>query len=110
MTLAQLTTLNDNSSERELTIDDGIAFAKELLHAEEAYFREDAILGAGFYTWNENFITLIQQSLAENKIANFSKPQRVVFDKYILLLTDGITGNESEDIIELDTYLGGLQG
>jgi len=108
MTLTQLTTLNANSNERELTIDDGIAFTKELMREDEAYFRSESVIGAGIYTWNENFITLIQQSLAENKIANFSKQQRVVFNKYILLLTDGITGNETEDIIALDAYIGGL--
>ncbi len=108
MTLTQLTTLNDNSNERELTIDDGVAFAKELMREEYAYYKDESVIGAGIYTWNENFIELIQQSLNENKIANFSKQQRVVFDQYVLLLTDGITGNETEYIIALDTYLGGL--
>jgi len=90
------------------TVEIGMAFAKELMRVEEAYSREESVIGAGIYTWNENFIELIQQSLNENKIANFSKQQRVVFDQYVLLLTDGITGNETEDIIALDTYLGGL--
>jgi hypothetical protein len=87
---------------------DMLRIGMQLMHQADAYYREEDVLGGGIYTWNPDFILMIQQSLADNKIANFSKKQRILFNAYIALLTDGITGNEPEEVIALDTYLGGL--
>lgn len=91
-----------------VTSNDMLRIGRGLMHASEAYYREEDLLGNGIYTWNEEFVKKIQQSLAENKIANFSKVQRRLFNEYIVVITDGITGNESEAVLALDTYLGGL--
>ena len=95
--------------DKRVTQNDILQVTGKLLHKGVAYYREEALDGSGIYTWNQDFIDMLQKSISENKIANFTKEQRRLFDKYILLLTDGITGNETEDVIALDTYIGGLQ-
>jgi hypothetical protein len=87
---------------------DMLKIGRALMHQEEAYYKELALNGVGIYTWNTDFLALIQKSLNENKMANFSKQQKVLFQKYMILLTDGIVGNEPEDVLALDAYLGGL--
>ena len=94
--------------DKRVSQNDILRVSRELMHNEEPYYKELALNGVGIYTWNEHFIALIKQSLSENKVANFSKQQKVLFNKYLVLLTDGVVGNEPEDVVALDAYLGSL--
>lgn len=94
--------------DKRVSQNDMAHIGRELLGECEAYYREEALNGTGIYTWNPDFIKMVQQSINDNKMANFSKSQKILFKKYITLLTDGIVGNEPEEVIELNKYLGGL--
>lgn len=95
--------------DKRVSQNDMLKVAMQLMHHADAYYREEKLDGTGQYTWNQDFITLLQESMSSGLISNMSRKQRILFDKYVRLLTDGIIGNETEDVLELDKYIGGLK-
>lgn len=70
------------SYDSRVSQNDMLNVGRELMHECEAYITEEHLDGTLIYNWNVNFIANVQKSLSENKIANFSKAQRKLFDAY----------------------------
>lgn len=68
--------------------------------------REENLLGEGVYTWEPDFISMIDQSFASGIKGNFSKDQLALFNAYLEYIDDGLTATTPEAVIALDTYLG----
>jgi hypothetical protein len=87
---------------------DMLRISRSLIHEVESYYKEETILGLPIYIWNQEFIAMVQKSILENKISNFSKVQRKLFDQYVVLITNGVTASTSADAIALKTYIDSL--
>lgn len=77
-----------------------------LMRQGDAYYREEKTDGTGKYSWNIEFINGINSTFATGVIANFSKVQRKLFDKYMAFASDSLSTVPSEAVVQLDLYLG----
>ena len=85
---------------------DMLRIGQKLMHQTPAYVREENLLGQGVYTWDPDFIAMIDESFANGIKSNFSKPQAALFSQYVEFLQNGATANTPEAVIALDQYLG----
>lgn len=89
---------------------DKIEVAQTLLQEAEPYTLSKSITGENVYEWNKKFIEKVIESFMSTIVQNFSKKERVLFDKYVNFLINGTTGMLDEDVRELDTYIGTIKG
>ena len=108
--------INDIINSRTLTtsseceVVDKIGVTQTLLQETEPYTLSKSITGDNVYEWNKKFIEKVIESFMSTIVQNFSKKERVLFDKYVNFLINGITGTLDEDVRELDTYIGTIKG
>lgn len=108
--------INDIINSRTLTagseceVVDKIGVTQNLLQETEPYTLSKSITGDNVYEWNKKFIEKVIESFMSTIVQNFSKKERVLFDKYVNFLINGITGTLDEEVMELDTYIGTIKG
>jgi hypothetical protein len=85
---------------------DMLRIGSKLMHQAPAYIQEENLMGSLVYTWDADFIAMIDESLSNGVKANFSKVQGKLFADYITYLKNGLTPTTSEAVIALNTYLG----
>lgn len=108
--------INDIINARTLTagseceVVDKIVVTQTLLQETEPYTLSKSIIGTNVYKWNNKFIEKVIESLMSTIVQNFSKKEKVLFDKYVNFLINGTTGTLDEDVRELDTYIGTIKG
>ena len=108
--------INDITKARTLTtgseceVVDRIGVTQNLLQETEPYTLSKSITGDNVYEWNNKFIEKVIESFMSTIVQNFSKKERVLFDKYVNFLINGTTGTLDEDVMELDTYIGTIKG
>ena len=91
-----------------VTSNDMLRIGAKLMHQAPAYVREENLLGEGVYTWEPDFILMIQESFANGIKSNFSKDQKGLFDEYLVYLANGLTPTTSEAVKALDQHMTGL--
>jgi len=89
-----------------VTSNDMLRIGAKLMHQAPAYVREENLLGEGVYTWEPEFITMIDESFANGIKSNFSKDQGALFTQYMTFLQNGATVDTPEAVLALDEYLG----
>lgn len=94
----------------ECTLVDRVEISQTLLQETEPYTLSKSIIGTNVYEWNNKFIEKVIESLMSTIVQNFSKKEKVLFDKYVNFLINGTTGTLDEDVRELDTYIGTIKG
>lgn len=80
--------------------------SSKLMKQGDPFYREEQIDGSGKYTWNEDFISMIDSAFATGVIPNFSKNERALFDEYVAFADESLVVIPSEDVVQLDLYLG----
>ena len=85
---------------------DILKVSMKIMHQQPAYVREENLLGVGVYTWEPDFITMMDESFASGMKGNFSKVQNKVFSDYMVYLQNGLVPSTSEATKALDAYLG----
>jgi len=98
--------LLSQSYDMRVSQNDMARIGAKLMHQQQAYVREENLVGAGVYTWEPDFIAMIDESFLNGIKANFSVKQAKLFSDYIVFLQNGVTANTSEAVIALDAYLG----
>jgi hypothetical protein len=111
MILQELVVFPDNgiisqAYDSRVSQNDMLRVAQKLMHQQPAYVREENLAGQGVYTWDPDFIAMIDESLLRGVKANFSQSQRSLFADYITYLKNGLTPTTSEAVIALNAYLG----
>ena len=101
MTLNQLITLNDVSPFRELTVDDGIAFSKELLGEHSPYSIRKDIEGADIILFNTHFINCMRQALTDGCVARMGKLELEFWYEFVAYQQDIQDGVLDTPIIDL---------
>ena len=104
MTLAQLTTINNESSDRELRIDDGIKFGKELLGEHKPYSVRLDIAGADIILFNTHFINCMRQALTDGCVARMGKSELKFWLEFVAYqndIQDGVRDDVTLDISEI---------
>ena len=96
--------------DKRVSANDMLKIGRELMHECEAYYKEEALDGTPIYTWNPDFITMIDASFKNNKKENFSKQHSIIFSAYISYLQSGNTSSTTADVMALDSYLGNRLG
>ena len=94
----------------EFEVVDKIEVTQTLLQETEPYTLSKSIIGANVYEWNKKFIDKVIESFTSTIVQNFSKKEKVLFDKYVNFLINGTTGALDEDVRELDTHIGTTKG
>lgn len=92
---------NDNSS--------GF-IAQKILQETSPYTINKNILGENLYTWNKDFIDRVIESFTVNIVADLSKKEKDLFDRYTYFLIHGTGDIIEEDVQKLDLYIGSLNG
>jgi hypothetical protein len=92
--------------DKRVSANDMLSIGAKLMHQAPAYVREENLLGVGVYTWNPDFILMIDESFKNGIKSNFSKDQGKLFADYIKYIQNGSTPTTSEAAIALNTYLG----
>lgn len=86
---------------------DMLRVGQKIMHQQPAYVREENLFGEGIYTWEPDFIKMIDESFSTGIRGNFSKEQYKIFNDYMLYVKDGtLIPATSESILALDLYLG----
>ena len=98
--------LNNYAYDQRVTQNDMLAIGMKIMHQQKAYVREENLLGQGVYTWEPDFIAMIDQSFADGIKGNFSKDQLALFNQYLEYIRNGLTATTPEAVIALDGYLG----
>ena len=88
MTLTQLTTLNDYSSDRELTIGDGIKLSKELLGEHKPYSIRKDIAGEDIILFNAHYINCMRQALTDGCVARMGKAELQFWYEFVAYQND----------------------
>lgn len=94
----------------ECTLVDKVEISQTVLQETEPYTITKTITGTNVYAWNKKFIDKVMESFSTTIVQNFSKKEKVLFDKYVNFLINGTTGTLDEDVRELDTYIGTIKG
>ena len=101
MTFNELTILNASSSEKELTIDDGILFGKELLGEHMPYSIRKDIAGVDIILFNTHFINCMRQAINDGCVARMSKHELAFWYEFVEYQNDIQDG--VRDDLPLDT-------
>ena len=99
MTLTQLTTLSDKSTYKELTIDDGILFSKELLGEHKPYSVRIDIAGNDIILFNTHFINCMRQALTDGCVARMSKSELKFWLEFVSYQNDIQDGTRDDVIV-----------
>ena len=103
MTLIQLTTLNDNSDERELTVDDGILFGKELLGEHRPYTVRIDIAGNDVILCNVHFTNCMRQALTDGCVDRMGKLELKFWLEFVAYQNDIQDGTRDDVVIDDST-------
>ena len=98
--------LNNYAYDQRVTQNEMLQVGMKLMHAQKAYELEEDLLGANIYRWNEDFISMIDESMQYGVKSNFSKRQLAMFNQYIDYIQNGLTASTPEAVLALDAYLG----
>ena len=98
--------LNNYAYDQRVTQNEMLQVGMKLMHAQKAYVREENLLGEGVYTWEPEFIEMIDKSFEDGIKANFSRDQLALFNQYMEYMQNGLTASTSEAVLALDAYLG----
>jgi hypothetical protein len=109
MTLIQLTTLNDNSTERELTIDDGILFGKELLGEHRPYTVRTDIAGEDVILFNTHFVNCMRQALTDGCVDRMSKLELRFWKEFVAYQNDIQDGVRDDVVLNINKVQSPLQ-
>lgn len=99
MTLTQLTTLSDKSTYKELTIDDGILFSKELLGEHKPYSVRIDIAGADVILFNTHFINCMRQALTDGCVDRMGKSELKFWLEFVAYQNDIQDGTRDDAIV-----------
>ncbi len=97
--------LNCNNTDIEI-----VDNAKTIFQETEPYTISKTITCDNVYNWNKKFIDKVMESFATTIVQNFSKKEKDLFNRYTNFLINGIVGVLDEDVRELDTYIGTING
>jgi hypothetical protein len=109
MTLTQLTTLNDNSTERELTIDDGILFGKELLGEYRPYTVRKDIAGENIILFNTHFVNCMRQALTDGCVDRMGKLELKFWLEFVAYQNDIQDGVRNDVVLDISKVQAPLQ-
>ena len=98
--------LNNYAYDQRVTQNEMLSVGMKIMHQQKAYVCEENLLGQNVYTFEPDFIALIDESFTSNIKGNFSKDQLALFNAYIEYIQNGLTATTSEAVIALDEYLG----
>jgi hypothetical protein len=101
--------INDILNTKCATVDK-VEVSQTVFQETEPYSISKTITGTNIYIWNKKFIDKVMESFSTTIVQNFSKKEKVLFDKYVNFLINGTTGTLDEDVRELDTYIGTIKG
>ena len=101
MTLTQLITLNSTSDERELRIDDGIKFGKELLGEHKPYSIRLDIAGEEIILFNTHFINCMRQALTDGCVARMGKSELKFWYEFVEYQNDIQDGTRDDFFMDV---------
>ena len=88
MTFSQLEILNKESSDTELTINDGLKFSKELLGEHYPYSIRKDIAGEDIILFNVHFINCMRQALTDGCVARMSRHELKFWYEFVAYQND----------------------
>ena len=103
MTLTQLTSLNNYSLDKELTIDDGIAFSKQLLGEHKPFSVRKDIGGEDIVLFNVHFVGCMRQALTDGCIARMGKKELKFWLDFVTYQNDIQDGIRDDIIVDANT-------
>ena len=106
MTFDQITTLNSTSTTRELRVDDGIKFSKELFGEHAPYSVRLDISGGEIILFNTHFINCMRQALTDGCVARMGKQELKFWYEFVRYqndIQDGVRDDVELDISEIQS-------